>query len=61
MFRDVPECSGMFHVPGFIDGLSKLRYSQQYFSRIDVFAGFSKSSKNFVLTETIHAVTVVRR
>ena len=19
MFRDVPECSGMFHVPGFID------------------------------------------
>ena len=20
MFRDVPECSGMFHVPGFIDG-----------------------------------------
>ena len=21
MFRDVPECSGMFHVPGFIDGL----------------------------------------
>ena len=21
MFRDVPECSGIFHVPGFIDGL----------------------------------------
>ena len=20
MFRDVPGCSGMFHVPGFIDG-----------------------------------------
>ena len=20
MFRDVPACSGMFHVPGFIDG-----------------------------------------
>ena len=20
MFRNVPECSGMFHVPGFIDG-----------------------------------------
>ena len=20
MFRDVPECCGMFHVPGFIDG-----------------------------------------
>ena len=22
MFQDVPECSGMFHVPGFIDGRS---------------------------------------
>ena len=22
MFRDVPACSGMFHVPDFIDGLS---------------------------------------
>ena len=21
MFRNVPECSGMFHVPGFIDAL----------------------------------------
>ena len=21
MFRDVPECSGMFHVPAFIDAL----------------------------------------
>ena len=21
MFRDVPECSGVFHVPGFIDAL----------------------------------------
>ena len=21
MFRNVPACSGMFHVPGFIDGL----------------------------------------
>ena len=24
MFRDVPECSGMFHVPGFIDGPTRL-------------------------------------
>ena len=23
MFRDVPECSGMFRVPGFIDGRFK--------------------------------------
>ena len=26
MFRDVPECSGMFHVPGLIDG-RLFRYS----------------------------------
>ena len=25
MFRDVPACSGMFHVPGFIDALGKRR------------------------------------
>ena len=26
MFQDVPECSGMFHVPGFIDAhLDQLR------------------------------------
>ena len=24
MFRDVPACSGMFRVPGFIDGLENL-------------------------------------
>ena len=24
MFRNVPACSGMFHVPGFIDGLVKI-------------------------------------
>ena len=23
MFRNVPECSGMFHVPGFIDAPTK--------------------------------------
>ena len=26
MFRDVPECSGMFHVPDFIDALLKLHF-----------------------------------
>ena len=26
MFRDIPECSGMFHVPGFIDGQEFERY-----------------------------------
>ena len=33
MFRDVPECSGMFHVPGFIDGRrekSKKALNQEY-------------------------------
>ena len=29
MFRDVPECSGMFHVPGFIDALLKEREVDQ--------------------------------
>ena len=28
MFRDVPECSGMFRVPGFIDGRTKQRCSR---------------------------------
>ena len=26
MFRNVPACSGMFHVPGFIDGLSLIAF-----------------------------------
>ena len=33
MFRDVPECSGMFRVPGFIDG----HLSHDYFSRKPAF------------------------
>ena len=45
MFRDIPGCSRMFHVPGFIDGLYKRIYkrikflfllslSVMYFSRL---------------------------
>ena len=30
MFRDVPECSGMFHVPGFID--ARLSVSDQRYT-----------------------------
>ena len=30
MFRDVPECSEMFHVPGFIDGLLLIIIEVQY-------------------------------
>ena len=30
MFRDVPECSGMFHVPGFIDAQEKTPFVTQY-------------------------------
>ena len=26
MFRNVPECSGMFHVPDFIDGLQNMSH-----------------------------------
>ena len=38
MFRDVPECSGMFHVPGFIDALNenlKLLVNALVISRLD--------------------------
>ena len=28
MFRNVPECSGMFHVPGFIDALKCTEVTQ---------------------------------
>ena len=31
MFQDVPACSGMFHVPGFIDALS---YNHMWSSRV---------------------------
>ena len=30
IFRDVPECSGMFHVPGFIDAPSPARLAISY-------------------------------
>ena len=30
MFRNVPKCSGMFHVPGFIDALEKLHRLCEY-------------------------------
>ena len=36
MFRDVPEYSGMFHVPGFIDGRKKLVNVKQGTGRNDV-------------------------
>ena len=31
MVRDVPECSGMFHVPGFIDGHMQVYKGQTIF------------------------------
>ena len=30
MFRHVPECSGMFRVPGFIDGRENIRFSSLF-------------------------------
>ena len=44
MFRDVPECSGMFHVPGFIDA-PLCRYNLRLFRlfRCDC-SGMDKSS-----------------
>ena len=47
MFRNVPECSGMFHVPGFIDALlsANCRYDLPLFRlcRCDC-SGMDKSS-----------------
>ena len=37
MFQDVPECSGMFHVPDFIDG--PLRHPAYYLIRVYVKRG----------------------
>ena len=31
MFRHVPECSGMFHVPGFIDAQEEISLSNSGF------------------------------
>ena len=35
MFGDVPECSGMFHVPGFIDAQCPLRLHGHDFATIE--------------------------
>ena len=34
MFRNVPEYSGMFHVPGFIDARTKQAYASKYQSHV---------------------------
>ena len=47
MFRDVPECSGMFHVLGFIDAHfgDRLLYGTK-FLQVRIFAIFSERRKN---------------
>ena len=35
MFRDVPECSGMFHVPDFIDALHAARFNYIFLKLFD--------------------------
>ena len=37
MFRDVSGCSGMFHVPGFIDDLTQLQLQLQLIQRGEIF------------------------
>ena len=39
MFRDVPGCSGMFRVPGFIDARFKISYSEYSFVTQIVISG----------------------
>ena len=41
MFRDVPECPGMFHVPGFIDGRLEIR---NFSSRVEKYFTYSLRS-----------------
>ena len=61
MFRDVPECSGMFHVPGFIDGLglsywlliaSKIKGKKQQPNREGNLAFAGKTALERLLTRT---------
>ena len=35
MFRDVPACSGMFHVPDFIDGHQNVLRSPDYAKQLN--------------------------
>ena len=46
MFRDVPECSGIFHVPGFIDG--------QFKTCCKTLVTFSRLKSLLVKTHTRH-------
>ena len=50
MFRDVTECSGMFHVPGFIDAYRK--------SCICVFKGAKQFLTQGVSTRSYHLSTL---
>ena len=49
MFRDVPECSGMFHVPGFIDG-----QKGQTRSRKAVFRAGTRNAKITDIKRNLH-------
>ena len=45
MFRNVPGCSGMFHVPGFVDAL--IIQSLLNFADGNKYTNLSKRAKNF--------------
>ena len=53
MFRDVPECSGMFHVPGFIDDLTN--------HRLAFLAERQPRVKPAISTVLLHRLAVVTR
>ena len=50
IFRDVPGCSGMFHVPGFIDARNLLRSM--------VFAEITFFSLEFCLNEVLNELSL---
>ena len=51
MFRDVPECSGMFHVPGFIDARQMYEKLQCLYENL--------MSNNFRKTAVLKKISIV--
>ena len=47
MFRNVPECSGMFHAPGFIDGHFDVQIGPGFLFRL--FCGHLNSHDKMLL------------
>ena len=51
MFRDVPECSGMFHVPDFID--ARLQLQSYFVYEIYLLLHLSRASRDVTANKTL--------